>query len=81
MKKFLLFTLLFSFSLKPAYAQIIPDAGTEAGDGFSVVETVAWFVGLPALIWFVIWLLWSIPKWRKLNFPQTGENWDPQPKN
>lgn len=80
MKKVFLLTLLFGLFALPAHAAI-PDAGSEAGEGLSIVETVFWFVGLPTVMWFVIWLLWSIPKWRKINFPQTGENWDPQPKN
>jgi hypothetical protein len=81
MKKLFPLTLLFSFLHTPAFAEIIPDAGTEAGEGLTVVETLFWFIGVPTLIWFLIWLLWSIPKWRKINFPQTGENWNPQPKN
>lgn len=81
MKKVFFLTLLLSLFALPAHAAIIPDAGAEAGEGLSVVETLFWFVGLPGLVWFVIWLLWSIPKWRRINFPQTGENWDPQPKN
>jgi hypothetical protein len=80
MKKVFPLTLLFGLFAMPAQASI-PDAGSEAGEGLSVLETVFWFVGLPTVMWFVIWLLWSIPKWRKINFPQTGENWDPQPKN
>jgi len=81
MKKVLSLSLFFSLFTFPAHAAIIPDAGSEAGEGLSVVQTVFWFVGLPTVMWFVIWLLWSIPKWRRINFPQTGENWDPQPKN
>lgn len=80
MKKLLVMSLLFSSSTSPAFAAI-PDAGSEAGEGLSVVETVFWFVALPSIMWFVIWLLWSMPKWRKINFPQTGENWDPKPKS
>ena len=81
MKKIFPLIVLFTSFAIPAQAAVIPDAGSEAGEGLSVFDTIIWFIGLPALVWFVIWLLWSMPKWRKINFPQTGENWDPQPKN
>lgn len=55
------------------------DAGDEPGAGMSVLETVGVFVLLPLGIWGVIWLLWSIPKWRRESGPATGEAWDPRP--
>lgn len=55
------------------------DAGDEPGSGMSVLETVGVFVLLPLAIWGVIWLLWSIPKWRRDAGPATGEQWNPQP--
>lgn len=51
-----------------------------AGAGLSVLETVGIFVLLPMSIYGVIWLLWSIPKWRRdASAPATGENWNPRP--
>lgn len=35
------------------------DDGSEAGDGFSVVETLFWFVGVPALLFVGIAMLVS----------------------
>lgn len=55
------------------------DAGDEPGAGMSVLETVGIFVLLPLGIWGVVWLLWSIPKWRREAGPATGEQWNPQP--
>lgn len=55
------------------------DAGDEPGPGLSVLETVGIFVLLPLAIWGVIWLLWSIPKWRREAGPATGQEWNPQP--
>lgn len=59
-----------------AYAR---DAGDEPGAGMSVLETVGFFVLLPLGIWGVIWLLWSIPKWRRDAGPVAGDAWDPSP--
>lgn len=50
-----------------------------AGAGMSVIETLAVFVGVPLAIWGLIWLLWSLPKWRSADRPATGEHWNPRP--
>jgi heme/copper-type cytochrome/quinol oxidase subunit 2 len=67
-------------SVVPAFANI-PDAGEETGEGLSALETILWFVVTPTVVWVIIWFLWSIPKWRKSNMPQTGENWNPKPSS
>lgn len=56
-----------------------PDAGDEPGTGMTVLETVGFFVLLPLAIWGVIWVLWSIPKWRRDAGPRVGEDWNPIP--
>lgn len=61
-----------------AYAYT-PDAGDEPGPGMTVLETVGFFVLLPLAIWGVIWVIWSIPKWRKDSSPSVGEDWNPIP--
>jgi len=51
-----------------------------AGDGLSVLETFGIFVLLPVSLYGLIWILWSIPKWRRdASAPATGENWNPRP--
>jgi len=48
--------------------------------GLSVLETVGIFVLAPLSIYGVIWVLWSIPKWRReASAPTTGEDWNPRP--
>lgn len=68
--------LLFSPVSALAYT---PDAGDEPGPGMTVLETVGFFVLLPLAIWGVIWVLWSIPKWRRDAGPRSGEDWNPIP--
>lgn len=67
-------------SVVPAFANI-PDAGEETGEGLTALETILWFVVAPTAVWVIIWFLWSIPKWRRSNMPQTGENWNPKPSS
>ncbi|MEY4323643.1 MAG: hypothetical protein RL410_1424 [Actinomycetota bacterium] len=57
------------------------DAGEEAGQGMSILETLSWFVFAPAAIWAVSWFLWSLPQWRRTSAPTTGDKWDPKPSN
>ena len=57
------------------------DAGEEAGPGWSVFETVLWFIGAPLAIIAAVWVLWSIPQWRHSSAPATGDNWNPQPSS
>lgn len=58
----------------PAYAADGSDTG------LSVLETVGLFVMVPLSIYGVIWLLVSIPYWkREASAPTTGEHWTPQP--
>lgn len=59
----------------------VPAFAADGADGsLSVLETVGIFVLLPVSIYGVIWLLWSIPKWRREGHaPSTGENWNPRP--
>ncbi len=79
--KFLTAAITFiAVSITPAFANI-PDAGEETGEGLTALETIMWFVVAPAAIWIIIWFLWSIPKWRRSNTPQTGENWNPKPSS
>jgi len=51
-------TVLTALGDAVRYASTIDD-GTEAGDGFSVVETLFWFVGLPAALFVGIAVLVS----------------------
>lgn len=74
-------TLLCSLAFATNALAYTTDAGEEAGPGWSVFETVLWFVGAPLGIMATIWLLWSIPKWRRSSAPTTGENWNPQPSS
>lgn len=62
----------------PAFAAESGVNAPGAGAGLSVLETVGLFVLAPLSIYGVIWLLWSIPKWRR-DAPSTGENWNPHP--
>lgn len=44
------------------------------------LETIGIFVLAPATLYGVIWLLWSIPHWRRqASAPTTGEQWNPTP--
>ena len=65
-----------SMALAPA-----PAAAADAGGAaLSVLETVGVFVLLPVSIYGVIWLLWSIPKWRREADPSaTSDAWNPRP--
>ena len=69
-------TALSALTLAPMPA--LAADGTDGG--LSVLETVGIFVLVPVSIYGVIWLLWSIPKWRRdASAPATGENWNPRP--
>ena len=57
------------------------DAGEEAGQGMTILETLAWFVFAPLVVWAIVWFLWSLPKWRRASAPATGDNWDPKPSS
>lgn len=43
----------------------IPDDGSEAGPGMSVLETVLWFVVAPTVIIGFITFIWALSNWRK----------------
>jgi hypothetical protein len=67
-------------ALTPTPALATEGIAGGAGDGLSVLETVGIFVLLPASLYGLIWLLWSIPKWRReASAPATGEKWNPRP--
>lgn len=69
-------TAISALALAPMPAM----AADSTDDGLSVLETVGLFVLLPVSLYGVIWLLWSIPKWRRdASAPATGENWNPRP--
>ena len=51
---------LLLLTASPALSRSIDD-GTEGGDGLSVVETLFWFVGLPAALFIGIALLVAAP--------------------
>lgn len=69
-----------SLALIPTPAFATEGIAGGAGAGLSVLETVGIFVLLPVSLYGVIWLLWSIPKWRRdASAPATGENWNPRP--
>lgn len=75
--RMLALTVVSSAALAPIPAQ----AADGSGAGLSVLETVGIFVLGPLSIYGVIWLLWSIPKWRReASAPSTGENWNPRPQ-
>ena len=51
-----------------------------AADNMSVLETVGIFVLLPVAIYGAIWVLWSIPAWRReANAAHAGDAWNPNP--
>ena len=63
-----------------ALALVLTPAPAYADDGLSVFQTVGLFVLAPAGIVGLIWLLWSIPAWRRsTSAPATGESWNPTP--
>ena len=63
-----------------ALALALTPAPAFADDGLSVFQTVGLFVFAPAGIVGLIWLLWSIPAWRRsASAPVTGEAWNPTP--
>jgi hypothetical protein len=63
-----------------ALAPLPAQAADGAETGLSTLETVGIFVLGPVSIYGVIWLLWSIPKWRReASAPATGETWNPRP--
>ena len=73
-------TLLLIAATSLALAPMPAQAAVSEPARLSVLETVGIFVLLPVSIYGVIWLLWSIPKWRRDALaPATGENWNPQP--
>lgn len=75
-------SLAFTAATSLALAPIPALAADGADSGLSVLETVGIFVLCPLSIYGVIWLLWSIPKWRREALaPATGENWNPNPKS
>jgi hypothetical protein len=41
----------------------------------SLRQVVLVFVALPAAIYFVIWLLWSFPRWRRSDSYRPGDPW------
>mgnify|MGYP006282887293 CR=1 FL=1 len=70
----------------PAALSMLPmpamaaDETSPAGPGMSALETIGIFVLLPVSLYGLVWLLWSIPHWRReIATPATGENWNPQP--
>lgn len=67
-------TALLALAPMPAHAV----EGTD--QSLSILETVGIFVLAPLSIYGVIWLLWSIPKWRRESTaPATCEQWNPRP--
>ena len=63
-----------------AAALALTPAPAMAADGMTVLETVGIFVLLPVAIYGAIWLLWSIPAWRRdASAPRTGDAWNPKP--
>ena len=63
-----------------ALALALTPAPAFADDGLSVAQTVGLFVLAPAGIVGLIWLLWSIPAWRRsASAPVTGDAWNPAP--
>jgi len=61
-------------------ALVLTPAPAMAEDSMSTLETVGVFVLLPVTIYGVIWLLWSIPAWRRDALaPRTGDAWNPRP--
>ncbi len=61
-------------------ALMLTPAPAMAEDSMSTLETVGVFVLLPITIYGVIWVLWSIPAWRRdVLAPRTGDAWSPKP--
>ena len=54
-------TALVLFSPTPAFAAANPDDGGESGAGLSVLETLLYFVGIPAALFLAIVVLVSAP--------------------
>ena len=67
-------TALLALAPMPAHAA---DGNDQS---LSILETVGIFVLAPLSIYGLIWLLWSIPGWRRASSaPTTGEHWIPRP--
>jgi hypothetical protein len=58
----------------PALARFVDD-GSESGEGFSVIETLFWFVGVPAALFVGIALLVSIPSMARGPRYRPGLGW------
>jgi hypothetical protein len=55
-------------------------AANSAEQSLSILETVGIFVLAPLSIYGVIWLLWSIPQWRREGSASTaGKHGNPRP--
>ncbi len=58
-----------------AMAASNPDGGAEPGDGFSVIETLLWFVVLPGALFVVIALLSTAPSMARGPRYRPGLGW------
>ncbi len=74
-----LYQLGIAVTASLAFAPMPAHAAEGTAPGLSMLETVGIFVLAPLSIYGVIWLLWSIPKWRRDGTaPKTGEHWNPR---
>jgi hypothetical protein len=58
----------------PAMADVVDD-GSEGGEGFSVLETLFWFVGVPLALFLLIVLLVSAPSMARGPRYRPGLGW------
>jgi hypothetical protein len=65
LKKVVGLSTLLLLSPTSAFAANIPDAGEEPGAGLRVLETVFWFIGVPAAIVGVVTFIWALGNWRR----------------
>jgi hypothetical protein len=67
-------TSVLTLTASPAFAAH-PDDGSQPGKGFSVLQTLFWFVAVPALIIGTIWLLVWIPGMTRGPRYRPGVSW------
>ena len=60
-------------------AALTRDDGDDPGVPPTAMQTLAVFIGIPALVIVTIWLLWSLPGWIRRDRTRPGVGWYTEP--